>query len=112
MASETERPESSLGTVLNPNKTRGRWRTVEGLDHPIALRMEGALVEAKIPREEQTPDQMKEVNWAPLSEVRMAGIPNLKIQVERKARTQDAAEMEANEATSGQQVVWSIMVRR
>ena len=55
---------------------------------------------------------MVEVNWTPLSEVRMAGTPNLETQVERKALTQDYAEMEVNGATSGQQDILSIMVRR
>ena len=85
---------------------------MEPFNHPIALRMEGCVVEAKISREEQNPDQTEEVNWAPLLEVRTAGTPNLETQVERKAQTQDSAEMEVNRATSGQQDVWVIMVRR
>ena len=67
------------------------------------------VVEAKIPRDKQTPDQMEEVNRVALSEMRMAGTPNLETQVERKARTQDSAEIEANKATSGQGVILSIM---
>ena len=50
---------------------------MEPFNHPIALRMEGCVVEAKISREEQNPDQTEEVNWAPLLEVRTAGTPNL-----------------------------------
>jgi hypothetical protein len=70
------------------------------------------VVEGEIPRTEQTPFQIEDVNWEPLSDVRTAGTPNLDIQVEMKARTQDSAEIEDNGTTSGHLVVLSIMVRR
>ena len=60
---------------------------------------------------EQTFDQMEEVNWAPLSEVRRAGTPNLEIQVEMKACAQDSAEIEDRGMTSGHLEVLSIIVR-
>ena len=60
---------------------------------------------------EQTPDQTAEVNWVPLSEVRRAGTPNLKTQVEMKAREQDSAVMEDSGTASGRLKVLSIMVR-
>ena len=82
---------------------------MEPLNHPIALRMEGGC---SIGQDSKEPDQTEEVNWAALSEVRTTGTPNLETQVERKARTQDSAEMKVNGATSGQQVLQSIMVRR
>ena len=63
------------------------------------------MVDAEIPREEQTPAQMKEVYCAPLSEVRTAGTPNLEIPVDKKAWAQDSAKIELNVATSGHQVV-------
>ena len=85
------------------NTTADRW---------LGIILYQLSVEVKILRDKQSPDPTEEVNWAPLSEVRMAGTPNLKTQVERKARTQDSAEMEANGATSGQGVVRSIIVRR
>ena len=74
--------------------------------------MEVVIVEAKIPRVAQKPDQMEEVNWAPLLELRPAGTPNLETQVERKALTQDSAEMYVIGATSSQQDVLSIIVKR
>ena len=52
-----------------------------------------------LPRNEKTLAQTEEVNCAPLSEVRTAGMQNLEIQVERKAMAQDSAEIELNEAT-------------
>ena len=52
------------------------------------------------------------MNWEPLSDVRTAGIPNLDIQVEMKAQTQNSAEIEDNGTTSGYLVVLSIMVKR
>ena len=55
---------------------------------------------------------MKEVNKAPLSEVRMAGTPNLETQVERKAQPQDTVEKEVNRAISRLLVVLSTIVRR
>ena len=71
-----------------------------------------AVVVDEIPREEQTPAQMEDVNCAPLSEVRKAGTPNLDTQVDKKARVQDSAKIELNGATSGHRVVQSIKVRR
>ena len=59
------------------------------------------MVNAEIPREEQTPARMEEVNCAPLSEVRTARTPNLEIQVDKKAWVQDSAEIKLNGATSG-----------
>jgi hypothetical protein len=55
---------------------------------------------------------MEEVNWLPLSEVRVSGTPNLEIQVEINARTQDSAEIEDNGTTSGHLVLLSIIVSR
>ena len=63
------------------------------------------------PRTEQTSDQTAEVNWAPLSEVRRAGTPNLETQVEMKAREQDSAVMEDSGTASGHLEVLLIMVR-
>ena len=60
---------------------------------------------------EQTSDQTAEVNWAPLSEVRRAGTPNLEIQVEMKAHAQDSTVMEDRGLASGHLKVLSIMVR-
>ena len=70
------------------------------------------MVEGAIPRVEHTPAHMEDVNCVQGSEVRMAGIPKLAIQVEIKAGTQDSAEMDCNGATSGQRDVLSIIVRR
>jgi hypothetical protein len=55
---------------------------------------------------------MEEVNWLPLSEVRVSGTPNLEIQVEINARTQDSAVIEDNGTTSGHLVLLSIIVSR
>ena len=70
------------------------------------------VVEAELPREEQTPSQKEVVNCVPWPEVRMEGRPNRETQEERKAHTQDSAEIEANGVNSSQRVVRSIMVRR
>ena len=64
------------------------------------------------PRTEQTSDQIAEVNWAPLSEVRRAGTPNLDTQAEIKARAQDSVVMEDKGTASGHLEVLSIIVRR
>ena len=69
---------------------------------PLLSGWKEIVVEAEIPRDKQTPDQTEKVNWALLSEVKMTGTPNLQTQEERKAGTQDSAEMEAKRATSGQ----------
>jgi hypothetical protein len=70
------------------------------------------VVEAEIPRIEQTPVQIEDVNWEPLSDVITAGTPNLEIQVEIRARAQDSAVMEVKGTASGHLVVLSIMVNR
>ena len=70
------------------------------------------MVDAEIPREEQTPVQTEEVNCTPLSEARTAGLQNLEIQVDKKGWGQDSAKIELIGATSGHRVVQSIIVRR
>ena len=79
---------------------------------PLLWGWNAVVVDVEIPREEQTPAQTKDVNCVPLSEVRTAGMPNLDTQVDKKAQAQDSAEIELNGATSGHQVVRSIIVRR
>ena len=69
-------------------------------------------MEAEIPNIEQTPVQIENVNWEPLSDVRTAGTPNLEIQVEIKAPAQDSAEMEDKGTPSSHLLVLSIMVKR
>ena len=64
-----------------------------------------------MPRIRQTPAQTEDVNCAPLSEVKVAGTPNLDIQVEIKALTQASVEIEDIGTASGQPVVISIIVR-
>lgn len=68
--------------------------------------------EQLIPRVEQTEDQTEDVNWAPLSEVRVDGTPNLDIQVEMRAREQASAVMEVKGTASGHLEVLSMMVSR
>ena len=53
----------------------------------------------------------EDVNCAPLLEVKVAGMPNLDIQVEIKALTQVSVEIEDKGTASGQRVVLSIIVR-
>jgi len=53
----------------------------------------------------------EEVNCAPLSEVKVAGTPNLGIQAEMKAFTQASVEIDDKGTATGQQVVLSIIVR-
>ena len=79
---------------------------------PLLWGWNAVVVDVDIPREEQTPAQMEDVNCATLSEVRTAGTPNLDTQVDKKARAQDSAEIELNGATSGHRVVHPIIVRR
>ena len=64
-----------------------------------------------MPRIWQTPAQTEDVNCAPLSEVKVAGTPNLDIQGELKALTQVSVEIEDIGTASGQRVVQAIMVR-
>ena len=59
------------------------------------------MVDAEIPREEQTPAQMEKVNWEPQSDVRTNGTPNFATREKRYALTQDSAVIELNEATYG-----------
>ena len=59
------------------------------------------LVDAEIPRAQQTHVQTEEVNCVSLSEVRTEGTPNLATQEKWKARTHDSEVMELNGATSG-----------
>ena len=42
-------------------------------------------MEAEIPKTEQTPVHIEDMNWEPLSDVRTAGTPNLATQAEMKA---------------------------
>ena len=125
-ALETERPVPSFGVALKPKKTRGRWgnqsesaNLAQREDFKLLWNLSTSqllwgwkevVVEGEIPKTEQTPFQIEDVNWEPLSDVRTAGIPNLDIQM--KARTQDSAEIEDNGTTSGHLVVLSIMVKR
>ena len=55
---------------------------------------------------------MEDVNWAPRSEVILAGTPNLAIQPEMRALAQSAADMEDRGTTLGQQKVLSRMENR
>ena len=54
-ASETERPLSSLGTVLNPSKTKGRCRN-QSDPAKREPRAEMEQIKAEIPRKELCPD--------------------------------------------------------
>ena len=58
------------------------------------------VVDGEIPRDWQTLVWMEEVNWAPRSDVRTEGTPNLATQVKRNALAQDSPVMELNGATS------------
>ena len=56
-----------------------------------------AVVEAwRMPRVEQSWDQMAEVNWAPRSEVKVAGTPKREIQPWKRAEAQLEAVMSAS----------------
>ena len=83
-----EKPVSSFGTDRSPSKTRDRCET-----------------------QSETWVQTEDVNCAPLSEVKVAGTPNLNIQAEIKALTQVSVEIEDKGTASGQGVVLSIIVR-
>ena len=61
---------------------------------------------------EQTTNQMEDVNWEPLSEVRRAGTLNFETHIEIKALAQASAVMEERGTASGHREVLSIMVRR
>ncbi len=56
-------------------------------------------------------DQKEEVNWEPLSEVRVWGMPKREIHVERKASPHEDEEMEERGVASSQWLVLSIIVR-
>jgi hypothetical protein len=56
--------------------------------------------------------QRADVNWAPLSEVMVAGTPNLEIQPVYRARAQSAGVMEESGIASGHRDVLSITVNR
>ncbi len=53
-----------------------------------------------------------DVNWAPLSDVMMAGTPNLEIQQAKRALVQLVAVMEGSGTASGHRDVLSITVNR
>jgi hypothetical protein len=53
-----------------------------------------------------------DVNWAPLSDVMVAGTPNLETQPAKRALAQSAAVMDWSGITSGHLDVLSIMVNR
>ena len=65
-----------------------------------------------IPRVEQTRDQREEVKWAPLSEVRVEGTPNLEIHELMKTLAQESADVEDMGMASGHLVVLSMIVKR
>ena len=69
---------------------------MESLYHPVTLRIEQGCWRGQDPKRitDSRPDGGDK--GAPLSELRTARIPNLETQVERKAQTQDSAEIEAN----------------
>ena len=69
-------------------------------------------METLIPSSLQTPVQMEDMNWLPLSEVKVSGTPNLETNVEIKARTQDSAVIDDKGITSGHLVLLSIIVSR
>ncbi len=56
--------------------------------------------------------QKADVNWAPLSDVMVAGTPNLEIQPAKSALVQSAAVMEGSGIASGHRDVLSITVNR
>jgi hypothetical protein len=63
-----------------------------------------------IPRPLQKDVHVAEVNWAPLSVVRVSGTPKRATQVERKASTQEAEEIPFRGVASSQREVRSIIV--
>ena len=60
----------------------------------------------------QVEAQMDEVNWLPLSEVMMAGRPNLAIQLLMRASTGVSLSMEAKGMASSRLLDRSMMVKR
>ena len=56
--------------------------------------------------------QMDEVNWLPLSEVMMAGMPNLAIQLLMRASTQVSVSMEVKGMASSHLLDRSMMMKR
>jgi hypothetical protein len=58
------------------------------------------------------PAQRADVNWAPLSEVMVAGTPKRDTQPAKRALAQSAAVMEASGMASGHLNVWSMIVNR
>jgi hypothetical protein len=58
------------------------------------------------------PAQRADVNWAPLSDVMVAGTPNRDTQPAKRALAQSAAVMEASGMASGHLEVWSMTVNR
>ena len=122
---KTKKP--SFGMEQRPSRTRGRWETQlesaalaprEGFKEkwkrsiiPLAWGWKLVVWKVEIPRKQHTLDQTDDVNCAPLplSEVRVAGTPNLKIQVEMEALTQTSVETKDKGTASGQQVVQSLL---
>ena len=64
-----------------------------------------------IPSSLQTPVQMEDMNWLPLSEVRVSGTLNLATQVEVNACMQDSAVIEDIGTIAGHLVLLSIIVK-
>ena len=97
---KTTRIRRSWEQVRNPVgasescSERGFERAMKALNHSITRWWKLIVIFLKIPRMEQTSDQMKDVNWEPRSEVRRAGTLNLKTHVDMKARAQASEVME------------------
>jgi len=68
--------------------------SVNPLHHAIALGVEAVVVMCLTPICWQVEARMEEVNWLPLSEVMLAGMPNLATQLLMRASMQVSVSME------------------
>ena len=94
-------PESSLGVVQKPRRTKGRcparWAQREDFKDqwkcsiiPLDCRWKLVVVEWEIFNVSQTLAQKEDVNWAPRSEVKRTGMAKREIQVEIQARVENS----------------------
>ncbi len=85
---------------------------VEPLDQPVGLRM--VSCRGRVLDVEQAAQARKraDVNWAPLSEVMVAGTPKGDTHPAKRALAQSTAVMEASGMASGHLDVLSMMVNR
>ena len=126
--SAAEVAESSLGAVLSPNKTQGRWATHCGPANrarsasfsllcslstiPLLCGWNAVVGECLMFSKAHNAAHKLDVNCVPRSEVMVVGTPNLAIHPWNKAAAQSVAEVAVIGMASGHRVDLSMTVKR